>query len=841
MKKDTFLLIDGNSLINRAFFAIPPLNAPDGTPTNAIYGFINMLLKTIADYKPSHICVAFDLKAKTFRHQLYSDYKATRKAMADELAVQLPILKDILINMGIKIAQKEGFEADDIIGTLAGKREDTVIITGDKDAFQLIDKKVRVAYTKKGISLIELYDEEKFFAEYGFLPERLVDYKALLGDASDNIPGVEGIGDKSARGLITEFLSIDRIYENLGKVKESMRGKLESGKDSAFLSYRLAMIDREVPLEFRADDCEFSMPFSIKVRGDFERLGLNSLVKREGIFEEFANHNSQLAVEEDFKNEEISEEKALNEIVRTFIQRPYNKIAFDIKSDIFIVTADTRYTIKLQENLISQGLDYGVALKLLAPLLQDSNILKIVCDAKPLIKKLKQSGISLNNFFDTKLAEYLLGDDFALLGQLLPSIARYDSLVDALKQKNMDKLYYDLELPLIQVLVSMEEAGFKLDTKLLNTLGLEFDARLKEIAKDIYKLSDKEFNINSPKQLANIMFVDMRIPYPKKSKDYSTAVDILEPLAKTYPIAQKVLDYRLLFKLNSTYIEGLRKLADFNGVIRTEFKQMVTTTGRLSSVEPNLQNIPVREEEGKRLRALFIAKEGYELVTADYSQIELRLLAHFSQDPVLCEAFFNDEDIHVQTAKKVFGVVTPSERQRSEAKAVNFGIIYGISDFGLAAQLGIANVAARLLIDNYFVQFPKIKEYLDKSVQAAGEKGYAETILGRRRKLAELKSSNMNLRKFGERAAMNMPLQGSAADIIKAAMIEADRKLRAEFFEGEARLILQVHDELIVEARSDVVEKVKVILQENMEGAVELSVPLKADVSSGRSWLECKK
>jgi len=838
MKKETFLLIDGNSLINRAFFAIPPLNALDGTPTNAIYGFINMLLKSIGDYNPSHICVAFDLKAKTFRHQLYSDYKANRKSMADELAVQMPILKQILGNMKIKIAQKEGFEADDVIGTLAGKSEDTIIITGDKDAFQLIDRNIKVAYTKKGISLIELYDEAKFLCEYGFPPEKLVDYKALLGDASDNIPGVAGIGDKSARGLVMEFLGVQGVYENLGKIKESMRIKLESGRDSAFLSYKLAMIDRGVDLDFGLEDCDFSMPFSESVRADFERLGLNSLMKREGIFGGNIVHNSE-SIENDGEGEiertEIIKESDLLEIIGTGAFK--RSFAFDIKSDIIISAYNTQYTIKLTENLLSTGLDYTAALKILAPILQDQNITKVVYDAKYLIKKLKQSGIILNNYFDTKLAEYLLGENIS--GSLRS--ACYDDLVTALKQKNMDKLYYDLELPLIEVLISMEDAGFKLDTKLLAALGQEFDARLKQITQDIYKLADKEFNINSPKQLANVLFVDLDIPYPKKSKDYSTAVDILEPLSKIYPIAKKVLDYRSLFKLNSTYIEGLRKLADFNGVIRTEFKQMVTTTGRLSSVEPNLQNIPVREEEGKRLRALFIAKDGYELVTADYSQIELRLLAHFSKDPVLCDAFFNDEDIHEQTAKKVFGVSHPTARQRSEAKAVNFGIIYGISDFGLAAQLGVANFKAKQLIDSYFEGFEKVKEYLNKSVLRAKEFGYAETILGRRRNLAELKSSNANLRKFGERAAMNMPLQGSAADIIKAAMIEVDKRLKAEYSDAEARLILQVHDELIVEARSDVVDAVKAILKDSMENAVKLDVPLKADISSGRSWLECKK
>ncbi|MCL2556079.1 MAG: DNA polymerase I [Firmicutes bacterium] len=823
--KQTFLLIDGNSLINRAFFAVPPLNSPDGTPTNAVYGFINMLLKAIGDYNPSHICIAFDLKAKTFRHHIYAEYKATRKSMADELAIQLPILKDILIKMNIKIANIEGYEADDIIGTLSKQGDDVIIITGDKDAFQLIDKRVKVAYTKKGLSLIEIYDEEKFFSEYGFEPNKLIDYKALLGDASDNIPGVEGIGDKGARTLLIEYGDLKGVYEGLDNMKEGLRLKLGKGKDSAFLSYVLATIDTKVPIEFSAEDCIFSMPFGADVKYEFKKLGLNSLLKREELF--CSDENNIQAKKEEIL---INDIESLNNLVDNFNESIIN---FDIKNDIYFKILDRDYVVKLKEDLLSIGLDYNTALKALAPVLQNKDILKVVYDAKSLIKKLAQNSIFINNYFDTKLACYLLGYS-------LENNKDYQSLIDDLKQKNMHKLYYDLELPLVQVLISMEEHGFKLDTKLLYTLGQEFDGRLKGISQDIYKLADKEFNINSPKQLASVLFEDLNIPYPKKSKTYSTAVDILEPLAKNYPIAQKILDYRSLFKLNSTYIEGLKKLADINGVIRTEFKQMVTTTGRLSSVEPNLQNIPIREQEGKRLRELFIAKDGYKLIAADYSQIELRLLAHFSKDPVLCEAFFNDEDIHIQTAKKVFGVSNPTKEQRSEAKAVNFGIIYGISDFGLASQLNIGHFKARNLIDSYFMQFEKVKEYLDGSVLNAKNSGYSETILGRRREILELKSSNMAVKKFGERAAMNMPLQGSAADIIKAAMLVVYKRLADEFGDSDARLILQVHDELIVEAKDDIVDKVKIILKESMENAIKLEVPLKVDIASGASWLDCK-
>jgi len=828
MKTNTFILIDGNSLINRAFFAVPPLNAACGTPTNAIYGFINMLLKAISDYAPTHVCVAFDLKAKTFRHKMFSEYKAHRKSMAEELAVQIPILKDILGKMGIKIAQKEGYEADDIIGTLAKEGDDVIIITGDKDAFQLIDKTTRVAYTKKGISLIELFDEAKFWAEYDFEPKKLIDYKAIMGDSSDNIPGVDGIGDKGARGLIIEYGGLEGVYEGLEEMKEGMRLKLENGRDNAFLSYKLATIDRGVELEFGMDECGFCMPFDDGVKAEFKRLGLNSLLKREELFGSSANKGQdeiEDVTEDKMVYIEVFDEEKLIDIAKMIDSRPPKTVLFDINTDIVVVADGTHYSIKLQQDLLSQGLNYDTALKILAPMLCNPAILKLVFDAKALLKK-----IEINNYFDIKLANYLLGDD---------SLQDYQALDTLLKQKGMDKLYYDLELPLIKVLLSMEQAGFKLDTKLLNTLGQEFEARLKEISLDIFALAGTEFNINSPKQLASILFDNLSIPYPKKSKSYSTAAEILEPLASHYPVVQRILDYRSLFKLHSTYIEGLKKLADFNGVIRTEFKQTVISTGRLSSVNPNLQNIPVREEEGKRLRALFVAKEGYELVAADYSQIELRLLAHFSLDPILCAAFFNDEDIHKETAKKVFGVDQPSQGQRNEAKAVNFGIIYGISDFGLASQLGIGHYKAKALIDNYFAQFGKVKEYLDESIRAAKESGYAVTMLGRRRSLPELASSNVALRKFGERAAMNMPLQGSAADIIKLAMIKVFDRLKQELGD-EARLILQVHDELIIETKSELVTQVKQILQECMEGCISLNVPLKVDIASGKSWLECK-
>jgi len=840
---ELLLLIDGNSLINRAYFAIPPLNAPDGTPTNAVYGFCNMLIKAIADFKPTHIAVAFDLPHPTFRHIEYREYKATRKGMPDELAVQLPVLKGLLHDMGIKTASKAGYEADDIIGTLANCKQQTIIVTGDKDAFSLIDECTAVGYTK-GAGNIALYDAAVFEAEYGFAPNKMVDYKALLGDASDNIPGVAGVGSKTASGLIIQFGDLDSIYKNLSDLRASVSTKLQSDKDNAYLSRRLAAIDRAVPLGFSGEDCVFSMPFPASVKERFAELRF-SLAKKEELFS--SQRLDDKTGGTGSKSCSLANEKIIQ--VTDFCQiKIEDCFAVIIGDDINIAVDSAHYQIKINHDLLGGGVDYGKVMEFLRPLLESKSIEKIVWDAKGSIKKLRSYGIELNNFFDSKLAQYLIDVTDKSAPETAPklySISKKQK--EQLADLGLNNLYYQVELPLVYVLLDMEEAGFRLDMKLNADLGAEFEKRMRDISNDIHKEAGTDFNLNSPKQLGAVLFDKLGIPYPKKSKDYSTAAEILEPLAFRYPIVNKVLTYRKLAKLNSTYIEGFKKLADINGIVRTEFKQTLTATGRLSSVEPNLQNIPIREEEGRRLRGLFIASAECSLVVADYSQIELRLLAHFSRDEALCAAFLNNEDIHTQTAAKVFDVplesVTP--KMRAEAKAVNFGIVYGISDFGLSEQLGISVSQARDMIETYFMRFIGVKNYLDSSIAAAREKGYACTVLGRIRPIPELNAVNPNLRKFGERVAMNMPLQGSAADIIKAAMLKTVDGLKN--ITG-AKLILQVHDELIVECPDAKIDKVKAVLKTAMEGALDgffegdkvLSVPLVVDVNSGKRWLDCK-
>lgn len=848
---DTLLLIDGNSLINRAFFALPPLTDRKGRPSQAVYGFTTMLIKAITDLAPSHIAVAFDLPQPTFRHLMYDGYKAKRKGMPDELAVQLPILKEMLGIMKIRIVEKPGFEADDIIGTLAKQLPaQTYILTGDRDSLQLIDDTTTVLFTKRGITEVDRVDTQALKETFGLTPAQVIDYKALAGDNSDNIPGVMGIGEKGALSLLEQFGSLDGIYAHIDEVKGAVRTRLEDGRASAELSRTLATIKTDVDLGLTLADCTLEFPFSGRTREFFRQMDFKTVVKRTDLYGDYPDLNDTTYVERAKpKTVTFGGTAGLREI----LAKCKDVIAVYFDTAVHVAFDDkTEYVCEMTSDLFSGIFGFEECASALKDILADKAVRKIVFDAKKIKTDIYRACRgTLENFFDVKLAQYI--EDSNVPYETLDTVAEHycageagasaliyvhGYLAKSLEEKNMHRLFYDVEQPLIDVLLKMERIGFKLDTENCRTLGEKYTAEIREISRKIYALVGHEFNINSPRQLAQVLFEELGIDYPKRTSRHSTNIEILEAIIDRHEIVPLVIRYRLLWKLNSTYIEGLSKLADENGIVRTEFKQMSTATGRLSSVEPNLQNIPVREEEGKVLRGLFGAEKGHMLVAADYSQIELRLLAHFSGDPIMVKAYRNNDDIHTQTAAEVFGIPVGevTSDMRRKAKAVNFGIIYGMSDFGLGQSIKVSNSEAKTYKERYFARFSGVKEYLEAQVESAKKNGFAVTLLGRVRKIPELYSSQFTVRQFGERVAMNMPLQGSAADVIKLAMLRVDRALAGM----RSRLILQIHDELIVDAPDDEVEQVKTIVRDCMEHAVELSVPLTVDVSCGRNWLECK-
>ena len=852
-QKDNFIIIDGNSLVNRSYYALPVMTV-NGKPVHAVYGFATMLITMIKTYSPKYIAVAFDLPQPTFRHKMYSGYKAKRTGMPDDLAVQMPILKNMLRDMGIAIIEKEGYEADDIIGTMA-KNTDcfTYIVTGDRDSFQLIDGTTTVIMTKRGITEVLELDENSLKSEYGLTPKQIIDYKSIAGDTSDSIPGVPGIGDKGAHTLLEQYGSLDGVYENLENVGATLRRKLESGRESAYMSQKLATIDTDVPVDISVADCPCRFPFGIKTRAFFVEHGFKSLLKKEEIFEPLTQEHETLEQAESCEKPTVREivgldalNKLLNEVgAETAFDFGENSLGLCVKSG---EECRIRFAARLDEYMYPSLSDCIAKLK---PMLEDENITKAVYDAKRLKAELIRYGVSLKGCWDVKLARYV--DDVLKVNEPFAELCKDEGkdpefpacailslkkeLSESMRQSGTESVFHDLEMPLVDVLFDMERIGFKLDKARLAALGKEYTAQERALEKEIFALCGTEFNVKSPKQLAKVLFEDMNLPYPTKSKTYSTGAEILEQIADLHPVVDKILEYRTVTKLNSTYVVGLDKMTDADGTVHTDFRQTVAATGRLSSAEPNLQNIPVRDERGKRLRAMFASRDGYTLVSADYSQIELRLLAHFSGDDVLKEAYDEGSDVHAYTAAKVFGVplgeVTP--QMRRTAKAVNFGIIYGISDFGLARNVKMSRQEAKHYIDEYFEHFPSIKSYLDESVRRAREAGYAETLMGRRRRVPELYASQYQTRKFGERVAMNMPLQGSAADIIKRAMIDVHAYLSGM----KSRLILQIHDELIVEAADDEIEEVKHILKECMENAARLSVPLTVDIGSGKYWIDC--
>ncbi len=828
------LVIDGNSILNRAFYGIRPLSTKDGLFTNALYGFVNILLGQLDSVKPDYAAVAFDLPAPTFRHKAYAEYKAGRHKMPDELAMQLPYAHECARLLGFEVIEIEGYEADDILGSLAAAADDdthTYILTGDRDSLQLINDKTSVLLCTNADTL--LFSRQQFFDKYGVMPEQYVDVKALMGDSSDNIPGVAGIGEKTAFKLISQFGTLDALYENLESAEcgPSAKRKLAEGKDSAYNSRFLAKINTAVPLD--GYDTAYEGFVKDELYSLFTKLEFGTFIKRLKL-EESISENS---------------EKSSGEC---------------INCDADALSALARVALCFKDNVLSvyDGENiyrYDGDISLLKDFFEDTDRLFALSDLKAIRHYLKKFGIDFASpsqcahIYDVTLAAYVsdpsdnsydierltlkyLGES---TGCECESIFRLSEVLNAkLTEEKQDKLLCEIEIPLASILCDMEDAGFKVDTEGLKKFGEVLGDTAEKLSHEIYEECGEVFNINSPKQLGEVLFEKMMLPAPKKTKTgYSTAADVLNSLKPYYPIVEKILEYRHVVKLKSTYADGLTAVADEKGRVHTTFNQTVTATGRLSSTEPNLQNIPIRTPLGREFRRYFVAENSdYVLIDADYSQIELRLLACVSGDETMIDAFLSGVDIHTSTASQVFGV--PKEEVTSElrkrAKAVNFGIVYGIGDFSLANDIGVSRREAGQYIESYLAKYPLVESYLDDIKRFARENGYVTTLFGRRRYIPELHSPKATLRAFGERVAMNSPIQGSAADIIKLAMINVRRALDESGL--DARLIMQVHDELIVEASRDSAEKAAEILKREMENAVSLAVPMSVDLNIGDSW-----
>lgn len=881
--KKKFMIIDGSSLIFRAFYAIRHLTTKDGIFTNGVYGFLSMYYKAIDMYKPDHIAVVLDKSGPTFRVEEYSDYKANRDKAPSELSTQFGILKDILQAMNVCFEEESGYEADDIAGTLSKKASkdgyEVLLVTGDRDYLQLIDENVNVILTVKGITQTKRFGIEEVKEKYGVTPIELIDVKGLMGDSSDNIPGVPGVGEKTALKLIKEYKSIEEVYKNIENISgKALKNNLTENKDLAFLSKKLGTIFTEVPLERKLDDYVVKEPNVEKTREIFERLEFNSFLKelpgaeKEVKFEKdflskrvsspaeivkelsdeknitfhmFYNGDNYIHSKPEytaFKGEgkdevfiyKLNDEKELEEFKELFSSKDKKFLSYHIKSDLYYLlrnglSVDFLYEdISIMEYLIDPSNTNYEINKTCSEYL-DRNIKS---EEEVFGKGAKKK--DLDEVEEKELDEYI--SSFISVCEDLRK-----SLLDIIKERDMEKLFYDIENPLVKVLADMENVGFKVDREYLDELGEKFNNEIDELEKSIHDDAGEEFNVNSPKQLGEILFEKMGLHVIKKTKTgYSTNVEVLEKLKGEHEIIEKVLRYRTIKKLQSTYVEGLSKLISEDERIHSTFTQTIAVTGRISSIDPNLQNIPIRTEEGRLIRKAFISGDENTLVDADYSQIELRVLAHLAKDEVMLESFKEGVDIHAKTASEVFHVdldkVTPLDR--SNAKAVNFGIVYGIGDFSLSQDLNITRKEARKYIDNYLNTYQGIKKYMEDIVEQGKEMGYVHTIMNRRRYIPELKSKNFNIRAFGERIALNTPIQGSAADIIKLAMISVHNELKKRKL--KSKLVLQVHDELIIDAYNDEIEEVKELLRDLMENAIKLDVDLKVDISTGNSWYESK-
>ncbi len=902
------IIIDGNSLLNRAYYALPPLKTKDGRFTNAIYGFLTMTFRMLEEYDPSYLAVAFDLKKPTFRHKEYKEYKAGRKKMPPELREQIEPLKEILDALNIYRIEIEGFEADDIIGTVVTQGEEAdlepIVVTGDKDALQLASDKTKIIFTKRGISNIEVYDEKKVKEETGVTPEAFIDLKGLMGDSSDNIPGIPGVGEKTARKLLEQFGSVENLIANTDQISgDKLREKVEKNQDKAILSKRLATIVRMMPIDIDFSELKrkkIDREEAVKAFKDLEFHSLMKKIRNEDTSDEneITNSNKEKTANKSEAYIDVKVSKMQNngdlEALRESLRGVKELGIFSLtvgkeltKDEIFalslLLNDKSLYIISLEDSPGEQKEKFWNWFK---GLVEDKEISLVGHNLKKEILHLKNHSIDPANIgFDTMIGEYLINpnksgydlEDLVLeyvgdsirgkegylgkgkkqigfaeleqkdLHQYLEDHVKYvfslkEQIQKKLSEYDLEELNRSVEIPLIEVLAGMEYCGISVNKDLLLELQEKYEEKIDNVTGTIYNLAGESFNINSPKQLGNILFDKLDLPPIKKTKTgYSTNVEVLEKLKDKHEIIEEILEYRQITKLKNTYIDGLLKIINpVTGKIHSHFMQTVASTGRISSTDPNLQNIPIRLEMGRQLRKVFIAEEDSTFVSADYSQIELRVLAHMSEDENLLNSFHRDEDIHTRTAAEIFDVDfnEVTSEMRSNAKAVNFGIVYGISDYGLSENLGISRKKAQDYIDNYFKKYPKVKSYMDNTVAFAKEKGYVTTLLNRRRYLPDIHARNFNVRSFAERTAMNTPIQGSAADIIKIAMIQVYQKLKEQ--QLKARLLLQVHDELIVEAPMDEVDKVRKIIRDSMEDAMDLKVPLKIDMAQGKSWYDLK-
>ncbi len=883
---DKIVIIDGNSLVNRAYYAMQkPMITREGIYTQGIYGFISMLNKIEKDYEPEYITVAFDLKAPTFRHLEYDQYKAGRKPMPPELVMQIPLLKDVLHAMNIKTLELEGFEADDIIGTVARIAEEEglapLIITGDKDALQLATDKTHIIITKKGISSFDEYDHDKMLEVYGLTPTQFIDLKGLMGDSSDNIPGIPGVGEKTGIQLLEQFGSIENMLEHTDEIaKKGLRSKVEENAQLAVMSKRLATINRYVPLDIEIENFKSAQPDFEGLAALYTKLELNSFLKKLKTTEEASDAKAEapevkieyISSEADFQGISTSSQLVY---IKTFGN--FSHVEKPRVDGIFLmpVEVNTAYYISCEKT----GMDEAVNA------LNSLNLSLVGHDIKDDLFALMSYGYTnFETAFDTAIAEYIIdasrskydlkslaieklhlvlpeleefiagnGEQMDMFADFTAKYAEYAAICagltlkiaeiqkETIETEGLQKVFYEIEMPLIEVLAAMEVAGITTSRDFLDEFGGDLKGKIAALEEEIHSLAGHDFNIQSPAQLGEVLFEELGLPAGKKTKrGYSTSAETLEKVKDKHPIVPAVLEYRNLTKLNSTYVEGMKPLVASDGKIRAHFQQTVTTTGRISCTEPNLQNIPVRQELGRNLRKAFTASEGHILVGADYSQIELRVLAHLSQDESLIEAFNNGEDIHKTTASRVLGI--PKEKvtsaDRSRAKAVNFGVIYGMSSFGLSEELHITRKDADDYIKTYFAKHTKVKEYMDEQVRLARDTGVAMTMMGRKRAIREINASAYMVRQLGERLAMNTPIQGSAADIIKLAMIKVYGELKEKH--PNSKLILQVHDELIIDADIAEAEEIKELLTRNMESAVELSVKLIAELNSGETWYALK-
>lgn len=835
------VVIDGNSIFYRSFYALPLLTNSEGEFSNAVYGFAIQILHIIQSIKPKYIAVAFDVSKKTFRNKIFADYKGTRKPMPNELRSQIVPLKKMLSLMNIKCCEQEGIEGDDIIGIISKRFLDTetIIVTGDRDTFQLIDDTTKVYFTKKGTSELKVIDAKTLKEEYGVSPKEFIDLKALQGDTADNIPGVPGVGPKTAADLIQKYGSIEGIYENIDEISGKLKDKLLEGKESAFMSKELATILTKGDLDIKLSECEYDYPFSSAVYDYFKKYEFRTLLKNESIFDMSKGERVDLSVEinncstkEDLKN------------VKDLIVKN-GKVAYYFNgNEIHFSFGDREFVFSVANDLLSE-LESNMFFDELKDIFESESIYKISFDSKQDAYYLKQYAITLNNYFDVSIAKYLVDgtpvdsvrdvffeDDLSNIATNMILFKKEYS--KKIEDEKLQFLYNNVEIPLSKVLFDMENCGFKVDTDILEVLKQKYNLELQELENQIYNLAGEKFNINSPKQLAHILYDNLGLAHNKKQ---STSADKLEELKDDHEIIRYILRFRKVSKFLNTYVTGIYPHVDKNNLIHTYFKQTLTTTGRLSSVEPNLQNIPIRSEESKEIRSMFVARDkDHVLIDADYSQIELRLLAHMSGDPVFLDAFNNGLDIHTKTAAEVFGVPESevTKDMRRMAKVVNFGIIYGISEYGLADDLKIKPIEARRFIESFYAAHPAVGDFMKSAIEKARETGVAETMFGRKRKMFDIKASNFMVRSRAERASQNMPLQGTAADIIKIAMVNIYNALKDGGY--KAKLIMQVHDELIIDAPIEEKDAVCKLLKEQMVSAAKLSVPLEVDVATSYRW-----